>query len=195
VSPDPFEAPGIYATARLLGAYAWLEGRLFEVLGELAARGGDLAEAAVWLDGQSQQHAWHASLFSEKVPTLPDLDPPSLMSAPSAAAEALLDALAGVISGCDALALSTRLVLPRLVTGYRRHLRRTRAASDGAVARALRLVVRDEVDALVEAEAMLEELLAEGRLFDAELLRSVETRLAPAGPGLVPWPARAEEAP
>jgi hypothetical protein len=182
VSADPHDAPGIDATARLLGAYAWIEGRLFEVLGDLTTRVGDVAEVGAFLDAQSQQHAWHASLFAERIPALPGLEPPS---APSAAVEALLDALAGTGSGADALALSARLVLPRLVTGYRRHLRRTRAASDGAVARALRLVVRDDVDALVEAEALLEGLLAEGARFDAEVLRSVEERLAPGGPGLV----------
>jgi hypothetical protein len=188
VKAVPSEAPGIEATARLLGAYTWIEGRLFEVLGALAAKGGDDAEVPAFLDAQSQQHAWHASLFADRIPTLPGLDRSALTASPSPAVGAMLDALAGATSDADSLALSARVLLPRLVTGYRRHLHRTRAASDGAVARALRLVVRDEIDALLDAEALLEAHLAEGGVLDARLLRSVEDGLAPGGPGLVPWP-------
>lgn len=187
MSTGPGDAPDLGPTARLLGGYAWTEGRLFEVLGALAARAGDVAEAAVFFDAQSQQHAWHASLFAERIPQVPGLERSALTAAPSAALQALVEALAGA-SPIDALALSARVVLPRLVTGYRRHLHRTRAASDGAVARALRLVVRDDVDALLDGEALLEALLADGGAVDAELLRSTEARLAPEGPGLVPWP-------
>jgi hypothetical protein len=187
VSAQRPEAPGIEATARLLVAYAWIEGRLFEILGDLSKRAGDPPEVAAFLDAQSQQHAWHASLFAERVPALPGHEPSAPDAAPSAALGALFDALAAAGSGMDALALSARLVLPRLVTGYRRHLHHTRAASDGAVARALRLVVRDDIDALLDAEALLEALLAEGRAFDAGLVPSAEEPLAGGGPGLVSW--------
>jgi hypothetical protein len=188
VSADPTEAAGIEATARLLGAYAWVEGRLFEVLGQLAAKGGDVPEVPVLLDAHSQQHAWHASLFSERIPLLPGFEPAALTVSPSPAVGELLEVLERAGNGTDAVALLARVVLPRLVTGYRRHLDRTLAASDAPVARALRLVLRDDIDALLDAEALLEVVLGNGGLLDTVLLRSAEEGLDRAGPGLVPWP-------
>lgn len=189
MTADPSEAPGIVATGRLLGAYAWVEGRLFEVLGQLAGNGGDDPRVPALLDAHSQQHAWHASLFEERIPLVPGIEPGTVTVSPSPAVGELLDALASAGPGADAVAIVARVVLPRLVTGYRRHLDRALVASDAPVVRALRLVVHDDVDALLDAEALLEVLLAEGRRLDGALLRGVEERVAPAGPGLVPWPS------
>ena len=44
------------------------------------------------------------------------------------------------------LAALYRVVLPRLVTSYERHLRVASATTDGPVARALRLVLNDEIE-------------------------------------------------
>jgi hypothetical protein len=187
VIDDSSDTAGIEATARLLGAYAWVERRLFEVLGQLAG-GGDDPRVPALLDAHSQEHAWHASLFAERIPRLPGVDPDAVTVSPSPAVGDLLDALASADTGTDVVALLARVVLPRLVTGYRRHLDRASAASDGPVVRALRLVVRDDVDALLDAESLLEVLLAAGHPLPSVLLRAVEERLVPAGPGLVPWP-------
>lgn len=185
----PVPGLGIEDGARLLGAYAWTEGRLFEVTGALAAD-ERWPEAVVLFDAQSQQHAWHASLFAERLPLLPGLEAGGLTRAPSPAVSGALDRLASAPGSAARLAVLARVLLPRLVTGYRRHLARSRPWSDGPLTRALRLVVRDEVEAQLEAEALLETALAGAGNRDRplEAASQVEQLLAGAGPGLVPWP-------
>jgi hypothetical protein len=183
---------GIERTALLLGAYAWVEGRLFSVLGAWAAEEGDHS-AVVLLDALSRQHAWHASLFTECLPKVPALAASSLAESPAAPAPStaeVLDRLAVVGDSVERMAGLARVVLPRLVTGYRRHLATARSMSDAPVVRALRLVVRDEVEALVETEEALEALMAGRGSPSAALARAadLEEPLAGAGPGLVPWP-------
>ena len=176
-------------TARLLGAYSYVEGRLYEVLGTMASD-EPLARAALLFEELSQQHAWHASLFAEHVPVLAGADPGSLRASPGTPAELALERLAGAADSAARLAMLARAVLPRLVAGYRRHLERANRSSDAPVIRALRLVVRDEVEAGLECETLLEECLAgvDPARALAEAL-SVEQLLAPGGPGWVPWPS------
>lgn len=176
--------PGMADTARLLGLYAAVEGRLYEVLGAFAAS-EPVAELAVLFDALSQQHAWHAWLFAETRPRLPGDDgTPSSLPAPVGG---VLDALAGLPDGAGRLSALARVVLPRLVTGYRRHRAVSRPLSDGAVVRALRLVVRDEVEAMVEAEGLLETLLGAPEALRSAMgaIAALEEQLAGGGPGLV----------
>lgn len=179
---------GIGASAALLVAYQAVEQRLFEVLGAFAAA-EVVPEAAVLFDALSQQHAWHAGLFAEQVPLLPS---PAGAPAPGDPAPGALTALdrLGRLDGAPArLAGLARVVLPRAVAGYRRHLGAARSPSDAPVARALRLVARDEVEALLEAEQLLEVLLGgEGAGPALDAARALEEPLLAGGPGLVPWP-------
>lgn len=178
------DGPGIELTARLLGAYAAVEGRLYEVLGALAATEA-VPDVAVLFDALSQQHAWHAALFAHCRPRLPgDEGVPSLPPAP---ADALLDAVAELPDSAGRLATLARLLLPRLITGYRRHRVLARPLSDAGVVRALRLVVRDELEAMIAAEALLEPLLGSSDAVAGALgaVTGLETLLAGKGPGLV----------
>jgi len=180
---------GIEDSGRLLGAYAWAEGRLFAVLGAWAADEG-VPEAAVLFDALSRQHAWHASLFTDCLPLLPGLEPSAATAPPTAGAAEALDRLASFDDSAGRMAALARVVLPRLVTGYRRHLAEARPMSDAPVVRALRLVVRDEVEALLDAEGVLEALVAGQRPLAEVLVPAahLEELLAGSGPGLVPWP-------
>ena len=150
---------GIEESARLLGAYAWVEGRLFEVLGALAADESS-GRLAVLLDSSSQQHAWHAELFAEHIPLLPGTDPEAFVIAPGPEAAEVLDRLGKLPAGAPRAAALARVVLPRLVAGYRRHFFRASPISDGPARRVLRLVLSDEVDAQLEMEEVLEGLLS-----------------------------------
>lgn len=180
--------PGIEESARLLGAYAWIEGRLFEVLGALAAD-EPLAPAAVLFDAASQHHAWHSALFSERLPLLPGVEPSALSRSPGRAVSDALDRLAACTDSAGRLAVLARVLLPRLVTGYRRHLARARMWSDAPVIRALRLVLRDEVEAQLDAEALLEAHMAgpAGGVAAMAAVAEVEGLLAGCGPGLLSW--------
>ncbi len=177
---------GIAETARLLGHYTAVEEGLFELLGAFAAS-EVVPEAAVLFDGLSQQHAWHASLFAACRPRLPG-DAGAPVVPPPPAAE-LLEQWGALDDSVARLGPLARVVLPRLVVGYRRHLARIRPLSDASVKRALRLVVRDEVEAMVEAETVLESLLERPGASDAvaRATNSLEKLVAGVGPGLVGW--------
>ncbi|HUY63784.1 MAG TPA: hypothetical protein VMV14_04635 [Acidimicrobiales bacterium] len=181
----------IEQAARLLGAYAWSERRLFEALGAWAADEVSAA-AAVLFDAQSQQHAWHAALFEERLPLLAHLPAGDVIAPPSPEVGRAMDGLGAMAGTLVRLATMARLVLPRLVAGYRAHLLATAAITDAPVVRALRLVLRDEVEAWVEAESLVQALAGAERgasLAAAwEVLGRIEASLGLSGPGLAQWP-------
>ncbi len=177
--------------AELLGAYCFVERRLFELTGAWSVE-VDRPGVAVQLDSVSQQHAWHAELWAERLPVLAGVEQASLIRPLGASLGPLLDALAACGSAVERLAGLYRCVLPRLVVSYGRHLRRAVPATDAPTIRALRLVRTDELAAWQVGEAQLEGLIdtAAAAELAAATLGRLEGALAAGGPavGLVPWP-------
>lgn len=199
--------------ARLVGSYQWVERRLFEVLGSWVAS-ESVPEAQLLFDVYSQQHAWHAELFADRLPALDTVDPAALVLPPSAEVDRMLGVLAGVVpvgeapgaggsligtgTGGDAPSGGTlprlvgigRVVLARLVTGYTLHLRRVSPVADAPLARCLTLVLRDETEQWQALEALTQALLR--RPHDVAVVTGHQQRLeeiiAGSGAGLVPWP-------
>ena len=207
--PVPLEAQ-----ARLLGGYVWVERRLFEILGAWV-ESEPLAEAQIIFDTYSQQHAWHAELFGERLPAADSLDSDWTSRAPSVELDRMLGELAGASSepthaarargehpsgrrpgGGTLLRLVglARVVLPRLVAGYALHRRRTGTVSDAPVARSLRFVMHDEIEQWQAVEVLAQTLLR--RPNDIAVVTAhqahLEEFLAERGPGLVPWPTAEE---
>jgi hypothetical protein len=184
----PLEAQG-----RVIGAYQWIERRLFEVLGGWVAT-EPVAEARLLFDVYSQQHAWHAELWAERLPVLDGLDPATLTLPPSAEVDRLLALLAGKAPTAGGTLLRlvglARVVFPRLIAGYGLHLRRAAPVADAPVVRSLRLVVRDEIEAWEATETLVQTLV--DRPHDIAVVtahqQALEEVLAGIGPGLVPWP-------
>ena len=89
-----------------------------------------------------------------------------------------------------------RVVLPRLVVTYRAHLGRASVAADLAVARALRLIVRDEIEEWQMVELLVQSLLR--RPHDVAVVsahqQSLESMIVGAGPGLVSMPGAGVQA-
>jgi len=190
-------ALGLEVQARLVGGYQWIERRLFEVLGGWVTS-EPIAEARLMFDVYSQQHAWHAELWAERLPVLDGLDTATLTLPPSTEVDRLLSFLAGGAPGQAPAAGGTllrlvglaRVVLPRLIAGYGLHLRRAAPVADAPVVRSLRLVVRDEIEAWQATETLVQTLV--GRPHDIAVVtahqQALEEVLAGTGPGLVPWP-------
>jgi hypothetical protein len=184
----PLEAQG-----RVIGAYQWIERRLFEVLGGWVAT-EPVAEARLLFDVYSLQHAWHAELWAERLPVLDGLDPTTLTLPPSAEVDRLLALLAGKAPTAGGTLLRlvglARVVFPRLIAGYGLHLRRAAPVADAPVVRSLRLVVRDEIEAWEATETLVQTLV--DRPHDIAVVtahqQALEEVLAGIGPGLVPWP-------
>jgi hypothetical protein len=127
-------------TARRLAHHAWVERRLFEVVGGWAANTSD-GDVARVLGAQSYHHAWRASLFEERVPLLHDLDPGEL-EAP-ASLVAFLDAAAAPTDVLERLVGLVRVVVPDLVARYEEDLAAASPVADAPVIRALRLALAD----------------------------------------------------
>jgi hypothetical protein len=185
-------ALGLSQAAELLGSYCFVERRLFELTGAWSVE-VDRPGVAVQLDRVSQQHAWHAELWAERLPVLAGVEPASLVR-PQGALGPLLDSLAACESAVERLAGLYRCVLPRLVVSYGRHQRRAVPATDARVMRALRLVRADELAAWQVGEAQLESLIdtAEAAELAAATLGRLEAGLAAGGVGvgLIPWPGQ-----
>ena len=177
--------------AERFGAYCWVERRLFELTGAWAAEAIP-PEARIHLDVVSGQHGWHAGLWADRLPVLDGVDHDALIRPGGPAMGPLLDELSRQPDTTARLAGLYRVVVPRLIVTYGRHLRRARAAADAPAVRALRLVRRDEVEAWQAGEALLEQLLV--RPEDAALAAAVEARLEGTvvtewgGSGLLAWP-------
>lgn len=166
----------LHVNASLVGGYRWIEQRLFELLGGWAAQ-ATRPELRGHLDAQSGRHAWHASLWADRLPVRDGISADELTVAPVAAAR-VLDVLARAgtdldgSDGSDAQADSVRsdamlqlaglyrVVLPRLVIGYSDHLRATTPVSDGPVIRALRLVLADEIEDWHAGERLVQGILS-----------------------------------
>lgn len=190
--PAPVALP-IEDMAHMVGAYVWVERRLFEVLGGFVAT-EPVPAAALFFDARAQHHDWHATLLAEQLPLLPGIGHDTLAVPPNAGVAAALDGLAGTTDAMARLAGLGRAVLPRLLHGYRAHLAGTAPVADAPLARVLGLVVHDEADAVRGAEALLERLGAAdpaGLAAATDGLAGLEERLAGIGPGIVAWPGGA----
>lgn len=198
-------------TAALVGEYRWVETALYRLLGEWVVE-MPLATVQVHLDAQSMRHAWHAELWADRLPVRDGVDRDAL-TVPSPASAVLLGALSGSEAGdgpgsarpsddhdpfgragaLPRLAGLYRVVLPRLVTSYERHLRVVAPVTDAPVARALRLVLNDEIEDWRAGERLVQRLVTRPHDVAAvhEFLGHLEGAVVGAGAvsGLVPFPA------
>ncbi len=204
-------------TAALMGEYRWVEHALYTVLGQWVTD-MPLAAVQVHLDSQSLRHAWHAELWAERLPVRDGVDPDAL-TVPSPPSAVLVSALAGtaVTAGTAGTGLTGaawapdeddpfdhpgalprlaglyRVALPRLVTSYERHLRAAAPVTDGPVARALRLVLNDEIEDWRAGERLVQRLVTRPHDVVAvhEFLQRLESAVVGAGAasGLVTFPA------
>ncbi|MHB1890076.1 MAG: hypothetical protein ACYCUF_04250 [Acidimicrobiales bacterium] len=200
------EPLGFVDLGRITGAYSMVERRLFEILGGWSAV-EEAPAVRVFFDVQSRQHAWHAELWNDlSASGGPQTGDPVAGNALAEPAMRLLSrieddlrdpASEGEVQTSLRLSALGRVVFPRLVVGYRRHLRHTSFPADTATVRVLRLVTAGEQSAWQAAEALLQAACAS--LGDAsagtESTRRWEALIRASGPGLVTFPgARSERA-
>jgi hypothetical protein len=181
--------------ARLVGAYRWIELELFELLGRWVSDEPE-PRARVFFDTSSRQHAWHAELFAGRLPVLDGVDPDQFTVTPGREVQSLFDSARGTEPTGSRLFAMARVLVPRLVGGYERHLGRAVAVADAPLIRALRLAVRDDLEELEAAEALFEELIGASLdpRFDGELDLAqgepwwLDEAVVAGGPGFVAWP-------
>jgi hypothetical protein len=143
------------------GRYVWIERWLFATLGSWVV---SVPEPAVklHLGSHCARHAWHARLWQERLPLLPDSAPDELISPPNDGFVDLVDSVAEPRAPemtIEKLVGAYRVLLPHLVTTYSRHLDETSRDLDGPTARVLTLVLRDEEEDVAGGEALLAALV------------------------------------
>ena len=154
-------AETIEQSGRRIGGHAWVELRLFEIVGGWVTSVPEL-EAKTTLAAQSHHHAWHAELWHGLLPAVPHLPATDLVAPPSERTAALLAALAdpGESTTLDRLVGLYRVTVPTLVAAYEDHLARTTPVTDGPTIRALHLVLADEEADRQAGEDLLAALIA-----------------------------------
>lgn len=188
VDPDDPDRPpetlggGLARWARRAGAYAWLEMRLFELLGRWATTVPEPA-AAAQLGTASRHHAWHAELWHEHLPSIPGLDAAELVAPADVGIAAAVDDLvtAAPGSGVEPLASAYRVLVPRLVAGYDRDLAATSPVSDASVARTLRIVLADLVPDWIAGQRQLAALLTDQGAVERAAAQTARLELLLAG--------------
>ncbi|MGH9065967.1 MAG: hypothetical protein ACRD0J_00345 [Acidimicrobiales bacterium] len=148
----------LWESARRVGAYRWVERRLFECLGGWVATVPEPSVRAA-LSAHSYHHAWHAELWRDRLPELAGADPEELTTPGHPGRAGFMAALERSEGTAERLVGVYRVLLPRLVVAYRAHLDRASPVSDGPVARALGLVLHDDVEDWAVGEGLLQAAL------------------------------------
>jgi len=130
---------GIDDLAALVGAYCWLEHRLFELTGRWATEPCDrdgpeaiLAECRVWCAASSRRHGALAGRWAEHLPVRAGVDAQASVIAPAGPLAPALEDLAatGAIGG---FGLLVETVLPWVGGVYAAHLGRASPVSEAPV--------------------------------------------------------------
>lgn len=148
-------------SARRMGAYRWVESRLFEVLGAWALSVPELEVKPV-LAAHAREHAWHAELWLDQLPTVEGMTPESLTRPANEGIDAFFGALTepdGPGRTIERLVGAYRVLLPRMIAAYSAHLGMAAPVCDGPVIRVLRLVLRDELEGWARGEEVIQALL------------------------------------
>ena len=155
------------------GHFAWLERRLFEVLGAWVPSVPE-PEVKVLLRAQSHEHAWHADLWDDLV------EAGRAVPSTGDGLAGVVDAVAAPAGTAERLAGMYRVLLPRLVDAYGGLSDAAVPASDGPLVRALGLMLADDVSAIEDAERLLGGLGADSAVV-ADHQRQVDELLSRVG--------------
>ncbi len=139
--PAPAPRPGIRwrgidELATLVGAYCWVEQRIFAMTGEWAtghAEGPAEAELRVWCAAASRRHGALAARWAERLPVRADADADALITPPAGPLPARLDGLAGEPVLRRGVVALVEGLLPGLVAVYDAHRQAASPVSEGPV--------------------------------------------------------------
>ena len=134
-------APDIASTITRLGAYVWIEARLFEVVGGWVTSTPEPV-AKVYFGTATADFAGHAQQWHERLPQLREVSRDSLVVAPGPRSVEAMDALASIeetVPRLEALAV----VVDHLLAVYAGHERGASVVRDAPMLRTLAVVAAD----------------------------------------------------
>jgi hypothetical protein len=125
--------------AALVGAYCWLEHRLFELTGCWATEPGDrdgseadLAECRVWCAASSRRHGALAGRWAEHLPVRAGVDPAASVTTPEGPLAPALEEVAAT-EALEGVTLLVETVLPWVDGVYAAHLGRASPVREAPV--------------------------------------------------------------
>ncbi|MSO37170.1 MAG: hypothetical protein EXQ69_02845 [Acidimicrobiia bacterium] len=161
---DRRELPGLFdveESARRVGAYKWIETRLFEALGGWIATVPEL-DVKMILGRHCYHHAWHAELFDKRLPELREMNTDRLCAPANDAMEEFVEALREPDAPeltIEKLVGVFRVLIPRKIAAYTFHLNGTSRVTDAPTERSLEFILQDEWNDWREGEMLLQSLI------------------------------------
>ncbi|HVM41803.1 MAG TPA: hypothetical protein VM618_13595 [Acidimicrobiia bacterium] len=161
---DRRELPGLFTveeTARRVGNYRWIEMRLFEVLGGWVATVPEI-DIKTMLGRHTYHHAWHAELWTKRLPELREMVPEKLTQPANAEVERFVELLTepeAPEQTIEKLVGVYRVLIPHKIAAYTYHLNGTSRITDGPTIRSLTFILQDEFEGWREGEMMLQSLI------------------------------------
>jgi hypothetical protein len=157
---------GIDELAGLVGAYCWLEHRVFALAGAWASApaegdGVGLGAAAglrVWCAAASRRHGDLAQRWAEHLPVRAGVDQAELVRAPAGPLTGALDALAAEPDEPARAGVLIQTVLPRVGGVYESHGRTAAPVSEGPVLEVLAQARRELAGEIRSGRTLLEGL-------------------------------------
>jgi hypothetical protein len=119
-----------------VGAYAWVEDRLFALMGQWAVggEGGERRpEVTVFLSTESRRHGALALAWHERLPVRAGVDRDQLVIAPPGPLAEVFERLEREGEVATRLAGLAGVILPRVLASYAEHLASANPASEGPV--------------------------------------------------------------
>lgn len=160
---DRRELPGLFdveESARRIGNYRWTEMRLFEALGGWVRTVPEL-DVKMVLGRHCYHHAWHADLWTKRLPELREMNADKMTVAPNADYEAFMAAISEPEDRSltiEKLVGVFRVLLPRKIAAYTYHVNATSTITDSPTIRSLKFALQDELDDWREGEMMIQSL-------------------------------------
>jgi len=161
---DRRQLPGAFdvvESARRIGAYAWIEMRLFEALGGWVATVPEL-DVKLRLGTHCYHHAWHAELWHKRLPELREMKPDRLVVPANddvaAFVEAMTEPEAPELT-IEKLVGVYRVLLPHKIAAYTYHLNASSEITDAPTIRSLKFILGDELDDWRDGEMLLQSLM------------------------------------
>lgn len=173
-------------TAQVVGGLHWATSRIFEVLGLWAAE-ADRPDIAVSMATSSRHLGWHSGDLAELLPDSVLLED-ELQSAPhTPGVPAAVDAIRAIPGSIERLAVTHRVLLPRIAARCVAVERASGPHSDAALSRVMAFLLADLRRDRDDGEALLGRLLDDVSVVEQANARvlEAESRLVAAG-GLLP---------
>ena len=156
--------PGLFTveeTARRVGNYRWAEIKLFEVLGGWVATVPEL-DVKMVLGRHCYHHAWHAELWTKRLPELREMNVDRMTVPANPAFEKFMEAIREPEAPgqtIEKLVGVYRVLIPRTIAAYTYHRNGTSEITDSPTIRSLNHALQDEYADWTDGEMLIQSLL------------------------------------